>query len=125
MDTERAQVAMAIPVRDGLPVDAEIITATIRWTVRLAAKRPNRRTLLELQQLLRGHIGLLLPLVRESILGVRPGSIEAHQLTVRLDGIETQTRRELSPGPLLANVQVQQLACDCQWLLACHTVGSA
>ncbi|MFI7101083.1 DUF6415 family natural product biosynthesis protein [Streptomyces sp. NPDC050161] len=107
------------------PADAEIATAAINAAMRLAAGQPDRTMLVELQQALRGHIALLLPLARKSARAPRHGSVEANRLTARFDSIEKQTRRDLPTGPLSANVQVQQLAHDCQWLLArCGDGGS-
>ncbi|MCB5909826.1 DUF6415 family natural product biosynthesis protein [Streptomyces pinistramenti] len=72
---------------------------------------------------LRGHIALLLPVVRGAAEHLWHGSIQAHRLMARLDGIENQTKQAPGPGTLAAHVQVQQLARDCQWLLDRHRGG--
>ncbi|MFI2184632.1 DUF6415 family natural product biosynthesis protein [Streptomyces sioyaensis] len=75
----------------------------------------------KLEEDLRGHIALLLPGARAAAGRLWSGGIEAHRMAARLDGIERQTRQGLGPGALSAHVQVQQLARDCQYLLARHT----
>ncbi|WP_052230114.1 DUF6415 family natural product biosynthesis protein [Streptomyces sp. CT34] len=107
--------------RESLPVDVELISATIRHALRLVSGRPDTHALTELEEELRGHVALLLPEVRESARSLWPNSIEAHRLQARLNGIERQTQRGLGQGLLSAQIQVHQLARDCQYLLARHT----
>ncbi|MFF8901652.1 DUF6415 family natural product biosynthesis protein [Streptomyces lydicus] len=122
MDTDRAQLITVAAADDALPIDAETISATISRALRLGSGPLNLDAMGEAAGALRGHVALLLPLARKSAGRLWAGSIEAHRLTARLDGIEMQSRRSLAPSPLAAHVQVQQLARDCQWLLARHAV---
>ncbi|WP_435602874.1 DUF6415 family natural product biosynthesis protein [Streptomyces sp. bgisy130] len=103
------------------PIDRDTISATIQRALCLGSGRPEPDALIELEEELRGHIALLLPEIRESARQLWPDSIEAHRLKARLDGIERQTRQGLGQGALSAHVQVNQLARDCQYLLARHT----
>ncbi|MFF8308524.1 DUF6415 family natural product biosynthesis protein [Streptomyces lydicus] len=105
-----------------VPVDQDTIAATISRALRTGSGPLNLDAMGDVAEGLRGHIALLLPLAREEAGRLWPGSIEAHRLRARLDGIEQQYRRPLAPAPLAAHVQVQQLARDCQWLLARHMV---
>ncbi|MFG2397078.1 DUF6415 family natural product biosynthesis protein [Streptomyces lydicus] len=107
-----------------LPIDEDTITATLHQALRTGSGCPDLDELGALEEKLRGHIALLLPRARESARLLWHGSIEAHRLTARLDGIERQACQGLGDGPLAAHVQVHQLARDCQWLLARHTAGS-
>ncbi|MYT30917.1 MULTISPECIES: DUF6415 family natural product biosynthesis protein [unclassified Streptomyces] len=109
---------------ESLPVDVELISATIQRALRLGSGRPDPDALTELEEELRGHVALLLPEVRESARSLWPNSIEAHRLHARLDGIWRQTQRSLGRGVLSAQIRVHQLARDCQYLLAWHTAGS-
>ncbi|MFE0378325.1 DUF6415 family natural product biosynthesis protein [Streptomyces inhibens] len=120
MDTDRARIATVAAAGDALPIDAETISATIRRALRSGSGRPDLGALAELEEDLSGHIALLLPEARQSARRLFHGNIEAHRLTARLDSIERQTRQGLGGGALAAHVQVNQLARDCQWLLAQH-----
>ncbi|MFC9736595.1 DUF6415 family natural product biosynthesis protein [Streptomyces noursei] len=108
--------------RESLPVDVELISATVRRALRLGSGRPAPGTLTELEEELRGHMALLLPEIHESAKRLWPSSIEAHRLKTRLDGIERQLQQGLGQGSLSAQIQVHQLARDCQFLLARHTM---
>ncbi|MFI9357070.1 DUF6415 family natural product biosynthesis protein [Streptomyces lydicus] len=121
MDTDRERMATVAAAGDALPIDAETISATIYGALRTGSGPLDLSVMGDAAEALRGHIALLLPSARESAGRLRPGSIEAHRLRARLDGIEQQYRRPLAPAPLAAHVHVQQLARDCQWLLARHT----
>lgn len=99
-------------------IDVETIGETIRRALSLGAGRPDLATLVELEELLRGHIALLLPEAREMARRCRPTD---DQLRTRLDGIAGQMNRGLGHGVLSAHVQVHQLARDCQYLLALVT----
>ncbi|MGP8302131.1 DUF6415 family natural product biosynthesis protein [Streptomyces inhibens] len=101
-------------------IDVSTIEETIARAQVLRGRAPDTGELGDLEELLRGHIALLLPKARQSARGLCHGSIEAHRLTARLDGIERQTRLGLGSGALSAHVQIHQLARDCQWLLAQH-----
>lgn len=72
----------------------------------------------ELDELLRGHIALLLPDARKTVRRRWPTD---HQLVTRLNGIVGQMNRGLGHGVLSAHVQVHRMARDCQYLLAMLT----
>ncbi|MFG2226960.1 DUF6415 family natural product biosynthesis protein [Streptomyces sp. NPDC048644] len=110
---------------ESYPVDAETITATIDEARALRGLAAKAGDLDIVATTLRGHIALLLPEIRGVVDRLWHGSIETHRLTARLDGIENQAKQAPRPGTLAAHVQVQQLARDCQWLLARHTGGVA
>ncbi|MGD3105816.1 DUF6415 family natural product biosynthesis protein [Streptomyces sp. YGL11-2] len=108
----------------GVRIDAETISETIREALRVGSGRPDLTTLAALEEVLRGHVALLLTEAREMARGRWPSGCEVSRLTARLDGIERQMRQGLGDGALSAHVQVHQLARDCQWLLAHHAAGS-
>jgi len=105
-------------------IDWETISETIRSALRTGSGPIDLDEMAALAETLRGHIALLLIEARETTSQLGRGTIEAHQTTSRLGGIEKQFRRPLASLPLAAHVQVQQLARDCQWLLAQHTAGA-
>ncbi|MFF4602718.1 DUF6415 family natural product biosynthesis protein [Streptomyces sp. NPDC001339] len=105
---------------EDFPIDRETISTTIQRALRVGSGRPAPGVLRDLEEELRGHIGLLLLEVRKPARYPEAGSIEEHRLKARLDGIERHTRQGLGQGALSAHVQVHQLARDCQYLLAWH-----
>lgn len=121
MDTERAQPTAGAGVADEPPIDVAAIDATISRALRVNAGRLDVKVLGDLEEELRGHIGLLLPEARAEAGRIWHGSIEWHRQTTRLDGIERQARQGLGDTPLAAHIQVQQLARDCRWLVTLHT----
>ncbi|MFF7410026.1 DUF6415 family natural product biosynthesis protein [Streptomyces lydicus] len=102
-------------------VDAETISETIGQALRTGAGPIDLNEMAALAETLRGHIALLLIEARETASQLGHGTFEAHQTASRLGSIEKQFRRPLASLPLAAHVQVQQLARDCQWMLARHT----
>jgi hypothetical protein len=121
--TERRELTAGVS-GNALPIDVATIAATINRALRENAGRLDLSGLAEREEVLRGHIDLLLPEARDARGRLWHGSIEWHRRTVRLDGVERQARRGLRGGPLPAHIQVQQLARDCQWLLNQHTAGT-
>ncbi|MGW7639463.1 DUF6415 family natural product biosynthesis protein [Streptomyces decoyicus] len=73
--------------------------------------------LVDLKALLRGHIAVLLPLVRAAADLLWRGSLDWHRRTARIAGIERQVGQGLGDSDFSALVQVQLLARDCRWLL--------
>ncbi|MEV5481843.1 MULTISPECIES: DUF6415 family natural product biosynthesis protein [Streptomyces] len=117
---------VAFPVGAGTgrevpPVDVETISATIGRALCLGSGRTDSGVLTELEEELRGHVSLLLSEARKPVRQLWPSSIDVHRLKARLDAIERRTQQGLGQGPLSARVQVNQLARDCQYLLARHT----
>ncbi|MEC4016198.1 DUF6415 family natural product biosynthesis protein [Streptomyces sp. H27-D2] len=76
--------------------------------------------LTELEQLLRGHIHLLLPGVEAKVDRLWHGGREWYRHRAHLDGIRYQADQGLGAGLLSAQLQVRQLARDCRWLLEQH-----
>ncbi|MEC4017670.1 DUF6415 family natural product biosynthesis protein [Streptomyces sp. H27-D2] len=74
--------------------------------------------LAQLEQLLRGHIHLLLPDVDAKVDRLWHGGTEWYRRRARLDGIRRQVDQGLGPGLLSAQLQIHQLARDCRWLLS-------
>ncbi|MEU9126458.1 DUF6415 family natural product biosynthesis protein [Streptomyces sp. NPDC048506] len=114
----RAEQRTTIGPAPALPIDADTIGETIRRALWVGAGRPDLDTLAGLEEMLRGHIALLLPDAREA---ARRRWSTDHQLITRLNGIERQMNQGLGSGALSAHVQVHQLARDCQYLLAMLT----
>ncbi|MGW3011106.1 DUF6415 family natural product biosynthesis protein [Streptomyces sp. NPDC001219] len=106
-------------------MDTETISATIRRALRLGAARPELHELTATQEDLRGHVALLLPLVREHEAQLPPDSTLAHQVAARLAGIAERAGQSLRPDILAAHSQVGIIARDCQYLLAMHTAATA
>ncbi|MFH8573797.1 DUF6415 family natural product biosynthesis protein [Streptomyces sp. NPDC017993] len=116
-------LAQQVPVnvaRETLPIDVVTIDETISRALRVNVGRLDLVQLGELEEELRGHIGLLLPEARDAAGRIWRGSPEWHRRIVRLDGIERQVKQGISDAPLASHFQVQQLARDCQWLLDDH-----
>ncbi|MFJ9411155.1 DUF6415 family natural product biosynthesis protein [Streptomyces sp. NPDC101393] len=120
MDMDRPP-ATTLNLMQQVPIDAQTISETIRRARQLGSGRPELSEMVELEEVLRGHIALLLAEARKPDRAQGQGSVEANRLTGRLDSIERQTRQGLGRGAPAAHVQVHQLAQDCQWLLARHT----
>ncbi|MGW1840238.1 DUF6415 family natural product biosynthesis protein [Streptomyces sp. NPDC002067] len=102
-----------------LPVDVETINDTIQRARQLGATRPDLTTLADLEELLLGHIALLLPEV-QAVTAPQEGGAEGTTYARRLTAIRAQLRRDLGTGRLSAHVRVATLAQDCQWLLDHH-----
>ncbi|MFI9029940.1 DUF6415 family natural product biosynthesis protein [Streptomyces sp. NPDC053560] len=105
---------------DSLPIDKERIRHTLMRVRNSRLQRADALTLAELEQMLRGHIGLLLLDVREAVDRLWRGSTDWNGRATRLDLIEHQLRHGLGRGPLADQIQVRTLAHDCEWLLTEH-----
>ncbi|MGW8552690.1 DUF6415 family natural product biosynthesis protein [Streptomyces tubercidicus] len=123
MDTERVQPATAAVVED-LPIDAETISETIRRALCLGAARPEPDELTVVQEELRRHTALLLPLVRAAEARLPRDSVIAQSVAARLTGIAERAGQPLRPDTLAAHSQVAGTARDCQYLLAMHTAAN-
>ncbi|WP_407553046.1 DUF6415 family natural product biosynthesis protein [Streptomyces sp. Pv4-95] len=117
-----AVLPAALPVAaDQIPIDVHTIDGTIVRAMSMSRERLDADRLAELDELLRGHIALLLPPIRETAAKLWHGGTAWYQQAARLDGIARQAETEISSTPFAALVQVQLLARDCQWLLNQHT----
>lgn len=103
-----------------LAVDVETIGKAIRCALRLGTGRPGLDELAATQEQLRGHIALLLPLVREDVARLPQECALTHKAAARLTGIEEQARQPLLSDTFAAHSQVGGIARDCQYLLAMH-----
>ncbi|WP_432092209.1 DUF6415 family natural product biosynthesis protein [Streptomyces sp. bgisy100] len=101
-------------------IDQETIQAVIDRALRTGTGRLVMDELTEMEELLRGHIGLLLPDAEAAADRLWHGSLTWYQCRARLDGIRRQLKQDLGDRPLAAHIQVTQLARDCQWLLVHH-----
>lgn len=110
-------VAPTAPAPGDLPIDVGTIETTITAALRTGTGSMHAGEIVDLDLMLRGHIGLLLPPVREAAERLWHGSLEWHRKTARLDGIERQTGQGLGDNPFSGLIQVQLLARDCRWLL--------
>lgn len=101
----------------GAPVDV----ATIRDTVTRALEQgplPRYEDLEMLEQLLRGHINLLLPDAEKAVDQLDRGSVEWYGQRTMLDVARHRLDEGLGEGMVSARVHVSQLAHSCRALLA-------
>ncbi|MEC4019404.1 DUF6415 family natural product biosynthesis protein [Streptomyces sp. H27-D2] len=99
------------------PVDRDTIQKTIGRGLTERSAPLRYEELAELEQLLRGHIHLLLPAVEAKVDRMWHGGREWYGHRARLDGIRRQVEQGLGVGLISAQLQVHQLARDCRWLL--------
>ncbi|KUL35681.1 hypothetical protein ADL22_26515 [Streptomyces sp. NRRL F-4489] len=97
------------------PIDSEAISETIRQALLFGCVRPSRDELAATDEVLRGHIPLLLAEARKAAGPQLPP--DPH----RLSRIEKHLAVPLGTGMLSADAEVHQRARDCQWLLAYYT----
>lgn len=102
---------------DTLPVDVATILATIERAL-TQGPLPRYEDLEELEGLLRGHIGLLLPMAAAAVDKLDRGSVEWYGQTTMLDVARHRLEEGLGEGMVSAKVHVAQLAYSCQALLA-------
>ncbi|MEC4014781.1 DUF6415 family natural product biosynthesis protein [Streptomyces sp. H27-D2] len=105
---------------NGDPVDRDTVKKTISHGLTERSAPLRIEELAGLEQLLRGHIHLLLPEVEAKVDRMRHGGREWYAHRARLDGIRRQVDQGLGAGLLSAQRQVRQLARDCRWLLEQH-----
>ncbi|WP_031507254.1 DUF6415 family natural product biosynthesis protein [Streptomyces megasporus] len=105
------------------PVDTtgSIDTAAVRHAIRRAlahgSASPRHEDLVELGELLRGHIRLLLPIARARVEAMPPAATERLRRRTRLAWIDNQVGCDLGDELPSARRQVRSLALDCRWLL--------
>lgn len=102
------------PTRDRIDVDE--INRTIRDAL---ADTPPRRyeELTELEELLRGHIQLLLPAAEAAVAELWRGSVQWYDGSTRLSNIRRHLEQGLGDGLRSAQRHVAHLAHSCTWLL--------
>lgn len=100
----------------GAPLNVPAIRATVDRALRPLA-RPTRPEMVELEQLLREHIGLLLLPAETAVDGLWRGSVDWWSRRDQLDRIRRTVGQGLGDSPLSAHVQVRHLAHDCSALL--------
>ncbi|GAA2671488.1 DUF6415 family natural product biosynthesis protein [Streptomyces lunalinharesii] len=99
-----------------LLIDSDTIADTIRRALGFGSIRPSREELAATDEVLRGHVALLLAEARQSAVPQPPDRY-------RLDRISKHMAFPLGKGLLSADAEVHQRARDCQWLLAHFTAG--
>ncbi|MFI7101068.1 DUF6415 family natural product biosynthesis protein [Streptomyces sp. NPDC050161] len=104
-------------------MDVEVVSDTIRRALSLGGGRPDLEAMAELEERLRGHINLLLPIVEAEADRLCGGGLEWARRMHVMSTVPAQSERVLSNGPLSAHVHIAQLARDCQWLLDRHRGG--
>ncbi|QRX90669.1 DUF6415 family natural product biosynthesis protein [Streptomyces noursei] len=119
MRADLAQVTGAAPLEQ-TPIDADSISETIRQALHFGSVRPSRDERAAVDEILRGHVRLLLGDVRAATERQRH-SFEAEQLLKRMERIEQHMVHPFGQGLLTADAEAHQRARDCQWLLAHHT----
>lgn len=96
--------------------------ATIRDTIArahaTAAVLPQYQDLVELEQLLRGHLGLLLPSAQASTNRLNRGTVLWHLRQTTIDRAWRALAEGMGDGLRSAAVHVQELARVCQFLLS-------
>ncbi|WP_432093734.1 DUF6415 family natural product biosynthesis protein [Streptomyces sp. bgisy100] len=102
------------------PIDEVTIQATIERALRTGTGRLDMDELTAVEELLLGHIQLLLPDAEAAVDRLWRGSLTWYTARAKLDGIHRQVKQGVGDGPLSAHIQVSTLASDCQWLLVHH-----
>ncbi|MEV0598569.1 DUF6415 family natural product biosynthesis protein [Streptomyces sp. NPDC050315] len=105
---------------DNLPIDV----ATIHSALARAQSTAQIEALAEVEQLLRGHIALLLPEVQRQVEDLSPRCGDWYRGTAHLRAIRAQVRHGLGDSSTDARRQIDQLASDCRWLLTQHEAAS-
>lgn len=107
---------------DVLPIDVATIRATIGRALDIGPA-PSRADLVELEQLLRGHVQLLLPIAETAVGRLDRGTVDWWERRTRLSAVAETLRHGLGDGMLSARVQVTNLARDCRALLSYTPAG--
>ncbi|MCZ1013925.1 DUF6415 family natural product biosynthesis protein [Streptomyces noursei] len=104
-----------------IPVDVEMMRRTIDRALVLRSSQLDRAELEELEELLRGHIEVILPEALERTERLWHGSREWYLARSTLGTIAHSVRLGLGDGLLANYAHVTRLARDCQWILRGHT----
>ncbi|GAA2677924.1 DUF6415 family natural product biosynthesis protein [Streptomyces lunalinharesii] len=115
MQADLGHVAGAGPLEPP-PIDTDTIAETIRKALYFGSIRPSREELAATDEVLRGHVALLLAEARRNTSPHPPDRY-------RLDRISKHMAFPLGKGMLSAYAEVPQRARDCQWLLAYYTAS--
>lgn len=106
---------------ESVPVDIEMMRRTIDRVLVLRSSPLTHTELEELEELLRGHIEVILPEALERTDRLWRGSREWYLGRSTLGNIAHNVRLGLGDGPLANYAHVTRLARDCDWLLRGHT----
>lgn len=101
---------------DALPIDVVTIRATITRALR-DGPAPAHDDLVLLEQLLRGHIQLLLPEGERAVEQLKPGKVDYVGQRQVLNVARDRVQKGLPSNPATAHTHVRLLAHDCRALL--------
>lgn len=102
---------------DALPVDVDTIRATVARAL-APGPAPDREGLVELEELLRGHIQLLIPIAEAAVDKLWRGSVDWYGKRSWLDIARDRLKKGLGyVGSTTAHTHVRLLAHDCRALL--------
>lgn len=101
---------------DALPVDVDTIRSTITRALE-QGPLPRYEDLEDLEGLLRGHIGLLLPIAAAAIDVLPQNSVERDGQSAILSIARDRLSEGMGPGLSSAHTHVRQLAHSCRALL--------
>ena len=107
---------------DALPVDVDTIRATVDRAL-THGPVPRYQDLQDLEQLLRGHMQLLLPLAETAVDTLWHGSVDWYTERATLDIARSQLNEGLGSGLVSAHGHVRQLAYSCRTLLRYAEAG--
>lgn len=105
----------SIPPAETAPVDLEMIRATVDRALAQGPVPPHRE-LVELEELLRGHIGMLLPLAETAVGKLWRGGVEWYGKRAWLDIARDRVGMGLGHGTA-AHTHIRLLGHDCRALL--------
>ena len=100
-----------------LPVDTETIQARIQRAATVTAVLPQYQDLVVLEQLLRGHLNLLLPIAQEHTDRLDRGSAQWHRQQTTIDRARRTLAEGMGEGLMSAAAHVQELSRSCRFLL--------
>ncbi|UQA97460.1 DUF6415 family natural product biosynthesis protein [Streptomyces halobius] len=98
-------------------IDVDRIALTIDHALAERRVLPPYEELTDLEQLLRRHIQLLLPVVQERTNGMDRGSAAWYERQAALDSVRHLVDRGMGNGLMSATVHVQELGRACRFLL--------
>jgi hypothetical protein len=112
----------AEPVPDSEPVDVEAIRQAVHSAL-AQGPMPRYEDLADLEQQLRAHIGLLLPIAEAAVDKLWRGGVEWYDKRCFLDLARDRMTHGLGTGIVSARMQVTHLAHDCRALLRYAQAG--
>ena len=106
--------------QDATPIDADTVRSTIARVSETRAVLPQYQDLVNLQQLLRGHLRLLLPLAQARANRLNRGSTLWYQRQTTIDRARLALDEGMGDGLRSAALHVQELSRHCEFLLNSH-----